>query len=75
MVRCANLLDLRVHYKQQQAEPTLENAVVLCRRCFASVPGLGKPGQALPDFPEDVKARAIAKAGNRCECTSYRGCH
>ncbi len=75
MARCTRTRNLEVHHKRRDGGNGLDNAQVLCPPCHAGTGSYGTSGTAPPPFSEDTKRRALARAGNQCQCTSTRGCH
>jgi hypothetical protein len=51
------------------------NAEVLYPPCHEATSTYGTPGPTPPPFSEDTKNKALARAGNQCECTKWSGCH
>lgn len=75
MSRCKERDELEVHHKRPGKGNRLSNATVLCRPCRAKTPFYGMPGASPEPFTEAVEQEALRRAGNRCQCTSSRGCH
>ena len=74
MARCIRNSELEVHHIRQDGGNDIANAQVLCQLCHEETSTYGEPGQSPLDFDEDTKAKALRRAGNRCEC-SRDGCH
>jgi 5-methylcytosine-specific restriction endonuclease McrA len=75
MARCKRTRGLEVHHKRRDGGNGLDNAEVLCPTCHAATSTYGPPGKSPPPFPDDVKRRALRRAGNQCEYTRTGGCH
>ncbi len=76
MSRCTRKQNLEVHHKRRDGGNGLNNAEVLCHTCHVATSTYGPTGfQSPPPFSQATKAAAIARAGNRCECTRTGGCH
>lgn len=75
MSRCTKTANLEVHHIRRDGGNGLNNAMVLCQTCHVATSTYGVPGTTPPAFPQSVKDQALRNAGNRCECTSTRGCH
>jgi hypothetical protein len=76
MTRCHRTEDLGVRHKSRKGGNGIDNAQVLCPECQAvATANYGNPGEGPPPFDEATRAKALAKAGNRCECLSPGGCH
>ena len=69
MARCTRTTNLEVHHKRRDGGNGLDNAQVLCQPCHATTGSYGTPGKSPPPFSEDTKKAALARSGNRCECT------
>ncbi len=68
-MRCTNTKGLEVHHKRRDGGIDLSNAEVLCHHCHVNTSSYGTPGKSPHPFPVLVKANALKRAGNRCECT------
>lgn len=75
MNRCTQAKNLEVHHKRRDGGNGFNNAKVLCPDCHSKTSTYGVPGKSPLPFSESVKSMALTLAGNRCECTSDRGCH
>jgi len=76
MARCTRTTNLEVHHKRIDGGNDLANAEVLCKTCHEKTSTHSQPGhKSPPPFPQDVKDKALKRAGNRCECTRTSGCH
>lgn len=75
MARCTRTRGLEVHHKRRDGGNGIDNAQVLCPACHSATESYGSPGKSPAPFSEDTKKRALASAGNQCQCTSTRGCH
>ncbi len=75
MLRCTRTKELEIHHIRRDGGNDLNNAKVLCQKCHAATSTYGTPGKTPPPFSPLTKNMALAKAGNRCECTSTSGCH
>lgn len=75
MARCTRTDNLEVHHIRRDGGNKYENAQVLCKDCHAATETYGKPGKTPPAFNSTIKAMALDRAKNQCECTSNRGCH
>lgn len=80
MARCTKTRDLEVHHRRRDGGDGIDNAEVLCRPCHQATTTYGTPGTSPPPFSQDVKDRAMRRAGNQCECTrdaggAFRGEH
>ena len=75
MERCTRTRNLEVHHKRKDGGIGLDNAQVLCQLCHARTESYGTPRKAPLPFSEETKKKAMARAGNRCQCTSTGGCH
>jgi len=75
MARCKRSDQLEVHHKRRGKGNHLSNATVLCRPCLEKTPFYGMPGPSPEAFSEATRREALRRAGNRCQCTSSRGCH
>lgn len=74
MGRCTRTIDLEVHHVRIDGGNGFENAEVLCKKCHSNTSTYYTPGhKSPPPFSEETKKRALAWAGNRCECTR-NGC-
>jgi 5-methylcytosine-specific restriction endonuclease McrA len=74
--RCTRTQDLEVHHKRRDGGgESIDNAEILCPKCHQATGSYGTPGTSPPRFSQDVKDRAMRRAGNRCECTRTGGCH
>ena len=67
MVRCYSQLGLQVHHVHREDGNGLENAEVLCARCYPCT-ATGSQDRKPPDFDEATRAVAKVLAGNRCQC-------
>ncbi|MDP4267811.1 MAG: HNH endonuclease [Bacteroidota bacterium] len=75
MSRCTKKSNLEVHHVRRDGGNDLTNAQVLCKDCHSATSTYGNPGKSPTQFTQDVKDKALKRAGNQCECTSVRGCH
>ena len=75
MARCTRTRNLDVHHKRRDGDSGLDNAEVLCPPCHEATTTYGTPGPTPLPFSEETKKKALARAGNQCECTSWSGCH
>jgi len=75
MARCTRTWGLDVHHKKRDGGNGLDNAEVLCSKCHEATSTFGTPGPTPPPFSEDTKKKALARAGNQCECIRTGGCH
>lgn len=75
MARCTKTRSLDVHHKRRDGGNGLDNAEVLCPPCHEATPSYGTPGPTPPPFSEETKKKALARAGDQCECTRTGGCH
>lgn len=75
MARCTKTWGLEIHHRRRDGGNGLDNSQVLCSKCHAATHSYGTPGQSPTPFDEDTKKKALARAGNQCECTSSSGCH
>jgi 5-methylcytosine-specific restriction endonuclease McrA len=75
MARCTTTRNLEVHHKRKDGGSGLDNAEVLCEPCHKATSSYGPPGSSPPPFSEETKKKALANAGNQCECTRTGGCH
>ena len=75
MPRCTRTYNLEVHHKNKNGDNSLSNAEVLCFSCHTETDSFGKPNPSPLPFSEETKKKALARAGNRCECTRTGGCH
>lgn len=74
--RCFNTKDLEVHHKRIDGGNNLDNAMVLCHRCHVNTDSYGDSNhKSPPAFSETTKILALARAGNRCECTKGTCCN
>ncbi len=69
MARCTRTRGLEVHHIRRDGGNDLSNARVLCPLCHSNTTTYGQPGKSPADFPQDVKDKALKRAGNQCECT------
>lgn len=53
----------------------MENIKVYCKACYEALVGKGRPDESIADVSPDTRDRALMRSGNRCECTSSKGCH
>jgi 5-methylcytosine-specific restriction endonuclease McrA len=75
MSRCTRTSNLEIHHIRRDGGNDIFNAQVLCQQCHSATHTYGIQGPIPPSFPEDVKKRALIRAGHQCECISSRGCH
>ena len=76
MARCLNTKDLEVHHIRIDGGNDLDNAMVLCHRCHVNTDSYGDSNhKSPPAFSETTKILALARAGNRCECTKGTCCN
>ncbi len=75
MARCTTTNNLEIHHIRRDGGNDLSNAQVLCQKCHVATHTYGTPGHSPLSFPQDVKDKALKRAGHQCECTSNRGCH
>jgi 5-methylcytosine-specific restriction endonuclease McrA len=75
MPRCTKTTNLEIHHRRRDGGNDLSNAQVLCQKCHSATHSYGLPGHSPDPFPEDVKQKALKRAGYQCECTSIGGCH
>jgi len=76
MIRCIKTTNLEVHYKRTDGGNDIDNAVVLCPHCYATITGNGAHGNTPVSFSSGVKEQALRKANRRCECRSdIISCH
>jgi len=74
MSRCNNTKELEIHHRDRSKGNVIENAQVLCQSCHENTSSYGKEGNSPPAFSIETKEKALARAGNRCECEKD-GCH
>jgi 5-methylcytosine-specific restriction endonuclease McrA len=76
MARCTRTTNLEIHHIRRDGGNDISNAQVLCQKCHRETHSYGRQGHSPTPFPQDVKDKALKKAGYQCECTSgYQGCH
>ena len=75
MVRCWHSNGLEVHHKRLDGGNGLDNAEVLCKRCYTATSTYGNPGKSPPFFDQATKDKALKRAGYQCECVRTGGCH
>jgi len=75
MTRCTKTYGLQVHHIRRDGGNGLDNAKVLCGPCHEETSTYGTPGDTPPNFSQETIEKALAQAGNQCECTSTSGCH
>ncbi len=73
--RCTRTAELGVYHLRRDGGNDLENAQVLCRRCYAATRGYELPGRKPPVFDQTTREAALGRAGDRCECTRLGACH
>ncbi len=75
MSRCARTYGLEVHHKRVDGGNGLDNAMVLCHQCHVNTSSYGDSNHISPEpFTATTKILALARAGNRCECTKGTCC-
>jgi hypothetical protein len=78
MARCERKRSLQVHHISRYGNSIPSNARVLCDNCHQATQSYGTDRDMRRKYYEfsDTQKREIkASRGNRCECTSNRGCH
>ncbi|MBO4583031.1 MAG: hypothetical protein J5714_03200 [Alphaproteobacteria bacterium] len=75
MVRCRRTTNLEVHHIRIDGGNGLDNAKVLCQKCHAETASYGDTNhKSPPAFSDDIKHKALKRAGNQCECTRGYPC-
>ncbi len=72
MARCEQTEQLQVHHKRRDGGNELDNAVVLCQACLATMSSDDEAGVSSPPFSHETRLRAYHWARYQCECAS--GC-
>jgi 5-methylcytosine-specific restriction endonuclease McrA len=72
--RCNRTTQLEIHHLRRDGGSALDNAQVLCQPCHSKTATYGTPGTSPQPFSEETKKAALARSGNRCECTRD-SCH
>ena len=75
MPQCGRTENLKVHYKRKNGGNELDNAIVLCDKCYKATLSNSEMDDELEFFTETTKMLALVLAHYRCECTSNSGCH
>ncbi len=75
MSRCKRTWGLEVHHKRVDGGNGLDNAMVLCQKCHANTSSYGDSNHKSPEpFSQEIKEKALKRAGNQCECTKGTCC-
>jgi hypothetical protein len=75
MQRCSRFDGLQVYHVMRDGGNGLDNAQVLCRRCYELMDRPKAEGPEPQPFKEEVVRKALELAGYRCQCQSSGGCH
>ena len=76
MTRCIKTTNLEVYYIRTEGGNDVDNAVVLCQRCYFNTNGNATHPKIPTSFPPTVIEKAIHRAKGRCECKSdIQSCH
>ena len=75
MSRCCRTWDLEVHHKRIDGGNGEDNAMVLCHKCHLNTCTYGDQNhKSPPPFTQEVKDKALRRAGYRCECEKQTCC-
>ncbi len=75
MTKCTRTEDLVVHHIRWDGGNSLENAQVLCHKCYEAAKTNGTPGKTPEPFGEHTKQLALLLSNFQCECINSNGCH